>query len=70
MGDPATAIQDKAEGQPASGVAQVFHELDRVHAARWSPWLDCQLIACSFAVNAFGKTRVRRWLRRRSLVVR
>jgi lipopolysaccharide/colanic/teichoic acid biosynthesis glycosyltransferase len=36
---------------------------DRVHAARWSPMLDCQLIAWSFAVNAFGKARVRRWLR-------
>jgi lipopolysaccharide/colanic/teichoic acid biosynthesis glycosyltransferase len=37
---------------------------DRVHAARWTPWLDCQLIAWSFVVNAFGKERVRRWLRR------
>jgi lipopolysaccharide/colanic/teichoic acid biosynthesis glycosyltransferase len=39
--------------------------LDRVHASGWSPWLDCQLIAWSFAVNAFGKTRIRRWLRSR-----
>ena len=37
--------------------------LDRVHASRWSMWLDCQLIAWSFAVNAFGKARVRRWVR-------
>jgi undecaprenyl phosphate N,N'-diacetylbacillosamine 1-phosphate transferase len=37
--------------------------LDRVHAERWSPLLDCQLIAWSFAVNAFGKARVRAWLR-------
>jgi lipopolysaccharide/colanic/teichoic acid biosynthesis glycosyltransferase len=37
--------------------------LDRVHAGTWSPWLDCQLIAWSFAVNAFGKTRTRRWVR-------
>jgi lipopolysaccharide/colanic/teichoic acid biosynthesis glycosyltransferase len=37
--------------------------LDRIHAAAWSPSLDCQLIAWSFAVNAFGKTRIRRWLR-------
>jgi lipopolysaccharide/colanic/teichoic acid biosynthesis glycosyltransferase len=37
--------------------------MDRVHAGGWSPWLDCQLIAWSFAVNAFGKTRIRRWLR-------
>ena len=39
--------------------------LDRVHADAWSPWLDCQLIAWSFAVNAFGKARTRQWLRRR-----
>lgn len=38
---------------------------DRLHAERWSPWLDCQLIAWSFAVNAFGKARTRRWLRLR-----
>jgi lipopolysaccharide/colanic/teichoic acid biosynthesis glycosyltransferase len=37
--------------------------LDRVHADWWSPLLDCQLIAWSFAVNAFGKARIRRWLR-------
>jgi lipopolysaccharide/colanic/teichoic acid biosynthesis glycosyltransferase len=39
--------------------------LDRVHADGWSPSLDCQLIAWSFVVNAFGKRRVRRWLRKR-----
>jgi len=39
--------------------------LDRVHAGRWSLSLDCQLIAWSFAVNAFGKGRIRRWLRLR-----
>ena len=38
---------------------------DRVHANGWRPWLDCQLIAWSFAVNAVGKTRVRQRLRRR-----
>jgi lipopolysaccharide/colanic/teichoic acid biosynthesis glycosyltransferase len=38
---------------------------DRVHSERWSPWLDCELIAWSFAVNACGKARVRRWLRAR-----
>ena len=38
---------------------------DRVHAERWSVALDCQMVAWSFAVNAFGKTRVRRLLRRR-----
>jgi undecaprenyl phosphate N,N'-diacetylbacillosamine 1-phosphate transferase len=37
--------------------------MDRIHAAGWSPSLDCQLIAWSFAVNAFGKTRIRQWLR-------
>jgi lipopolysaccharide/colanic/teichoic acid biosynthesis glycosyltransferase len=39
--------------------------LDRVHTQEWNLWLDCRLIAWSFAVNAFGKTRTRRWLRRR-----
>jgi undecaprenyl phosphate N,N'-diacetylbacillosamine 1-phosphate transferase len=39
--------------------------LDQVHASRWSARLDCELIAWSFAVNAFGKKRVREWLRRR-----
>jgi lipopolysaccharide/colanic/teichoic acid biosynthesis glycosyltransferase len=33
--------------------------LDRAYVARWRPLLDCQLIALSFAVNAFGKARVR-----------
>ena len=39
--------------------------LDRIHARRWSPLLDGQLIAWSFAVNAFGKVRIRRFLRDR-----
>ena len=39
-------------------------ELDRAYVARWDPRLDCQLIALSFAVNAFGKSRVQRRLRR------
>jgi lipopolysaccharide/colanic/teichoic acid biosynthesis glycosyltransferase len=39
--------------------------LDRVHARAWSAALDCQLIAWSFAVNVFGKARIRQWLRRR-----
>jgi lipopolysaccharide/colanic/teichoic acid biosynthesis glycosyltransferase len=38
---------------------------DRVHADAWRPLLDCQLIAWSFAVNAFGKERVRDRLRGR-----
>ena len=40
-------------------------DLDRIHTRTWNPMLDCQLIAWSFAVNAFGKERVRRRLRRR-----
>jgi lipopolysaccharide/colanic/teichoic acid biosynthesis glycosyltransferase len=40
-------------------------ELDRRHADAWRPALDCELIAWSFAVNVFGKTRVRTWLRAR-----
>jgi lipopolysaccharide/colanic/teichoic acid biosynthesis glycosyltransferase len=40
-------------------------ELDRTYtAAAWNPLLDCELIALSFAVNVFGKTRVQRTLRR------
>ena len=39
--------------------------LDRIHADRWRLSLDCELIAWSFAVNAFGKARVRRWLQQR-----
>jgi lipopolysaccharide/colanic/teichoic acid biosynthesis glycosyltransferase len=38
---------------------------DRVHAGGWNPALDCQMILWSFAVNAFGKHRVREWLRTR-----
>jgi lipopolysaccharide/colanic/teichoic acid biosynthesis glycosyltransferase len=38
---------------------------DRIHAERWNPLLDCRLIGWSFVVNAFGKARVRRRLRRR-----
>jgi lipopolysaccharide/colanic/teichoic acid biosynthesis glycosyltransferase len=40
-------------------------ELDRTYtAAGWNPLIDCELIALSFAVNVFGKTRVQRALRR------
>jgi len=39
--------------------------LDRVYVDRWSLWLDVRLVALSFAVNAFGKRRVRTFLRRR-----
>jgi len=37
--------------------------LDRVYVDRWSLWLDVRLVALSFAVNAFGKQRVRAFLR-------
>ena len=46
-------------GARADDAALVF---DRIHAERWRLWLDCQLIAWSFAVNVFGKRRIRRWL--------
>jgi lipopolysaccharide/colanic/teichoic acid biosynthesis glycosyltransferase len=46
------------------GAADAALAWDRVHAERWSPWLDCQLIAWSFVVNAFGKARTRRWIHR------
>jgi lipopolysaccharide/colanic/teichoic acid biosynthesis glycosyltransferase len=49
-------------GARADDAALVF---DRVHAERWRPWLDCQLIAWSFAVNIFGKRRIRGFLTRR-----
>ena len=38
-------------------------EIDRAYVVRWNPLLDCQLIALSFAVNIFGKSRVQRRLR-------
>ena len=41
--------------------------LDRSYTARANPLLDCQLIALSFAVNVFGKSRVRSRLRRSNL---
>jgi lipopolysaccharide/colanic/teichoic acid biosynthesis glycosyltransferase len=44
--------------------------LDRAYLERYSLLLDCQLIALSFAVNAFGKTRVRAYLSRAGLVTR
>jgi len=39
-------------------------DLDRTYTARANVVLDCQLIALSFAVNVFGKSRVRRRLSR------
>ncbi|HEY7475738.1 MAG TPA: sugar transferase [Vicinamibacterales bacterium] len=51
-------------GAPSGGESLEF---DRAYIARWRPLLDCQLIALSFAVNAFGKTRVKEWVRRSRL---
>jgi lipopolysaccharide/colanic/teichoic acid biosynthesis glycosyltransferase len=60
------------EAKPGlTGLAQIIGtsspddalELDRTYTRRWSPLLDCQLIALSFAVNLFGKSRVQRKLR-------
>ncbi len=42
--------------------------LDREYLARRTVWLDLWLIALSFAVNAFGKTRVRRFVHRRRTI--
>jgi hypothetical protein len=36
---------------------------DRAVSSTWNPLLDCQLIALSFAVNVFGKARVRKLAR-------
>jgi lipopolysaccharide/colanic/teichoic acid biosynthesis glycosyltransferase len=47
--------------------SQLTLDLDRSYAARANLLLDCQLIALSFAVNAFGKSRVRERLRRSNL---
>ena len=46
---------------------EVALELDRDYIARRSLFLDCQLIALSFVVNAVGKARVHGWLSRTSL---
>jgi lipopolysaccharide/colanic/teichoic acid biosynthesis glycosyltransferase len=58
-----------------TGLAQIIGPLsgeeslqfDRAYIARWRPLLDCQLIALTFAVNAFSKARVQRWIRSSSL---
>jgi len=47
--------------------SQLTLDLDRSYATRANLLLDCQLIALSFAVNAFGKSRVRERLRRSNL---
>ena len=45
-------------------------DLDRCYTARWKPILDCQLIALSFAVNAFGKSAVRQFLQQSRCMTR
>jgi lipopolysaccharide/colanic/teichoic acid biosynthesis glycosyltransferase len=47
-----------------SGVRSAAETLayDGVHAAGWNPWLATRLIFWSFAVNAAGKARVRKWI--------
>jgi lipopolysaccharide/colanic/teichoic acid biosynthesis glycosyltransferase len=49
-------------GAQAAGGSAI---LDRCYVARQSLWLDVQLVALSFAVNAFGKRRIREFLTRR-----
>ena len=73
LGWTAPAFDFRWDAKPGlTGLAQIIGppsigealELDRAYVARWDPLLDCQLIALSFAVNAFGKSRVQRRLRR------
>lgn len=45
--------------------ARASRRLDRVYLKRQSLSLDLQIIAASCAVSLLGKSRVRRWLRRR-----
>ena len=40
--------------------------LDRRYLESATLWLDCSLVALSFAVNVFGKARVQHWLRHSS----
>ncbi len=49
-----------------AGSGRVSLGLDRRYVARQSLWLDVQLVAVSFAINALGKTRVRGLLVRSS----
>jgi lipopolysaccharide/colanic/teichoic acid biosynthesis glycosyltransferase len=71
LGWTAAAADFRWEARPGlTGLAQILGgstgreslALDRVYLARWRPMLDCRLIALSFAVNAFGKAAVRRYL--------
>jgi lipopolysaccharide/colanic/teichoic acid biosynthesis glycosyltransferase len=71
-------FDDRWEAKPGlTGLAQIVGAqsaeealaLDRTYVSGWKPWLDCQLIALSFAVNVFGKSRVQRILRRSSFAL-
>lgn len=74
LGWSRAAIDFRWEVRPGlTGLAQIAGAessedalaLDRAYVARWRPLLDCQLIALSFAVNVFGKARVRRLMQGR-----
>jgi lipopolysaccharide/colanic/teichoic acid biosynthesis glycosyltransferase len=76
LGWTGMAFDFRWENKPGlTGLAQIIGaplpadalELDRAYTARWNPLLDCQLIALSFAVNVFGKSRVQERLRRSTL---
>lgn len=76
LGWTGAAFDFRWEAKPGlTGLAQILGavspkealELDRAYTARWNPLLDCQLIALSFAVNVFGKSRVQRRLRQSTL---
>ena len=76
LGWTGSAFDFRWEAKPGlTGLAQIVGamstdealELDRTYTARWNPVLDCQLIALSFAVNVFGKSRVQRRVRQSTL---
>ena len=54
MGRQAGADRARPDSR-ASLVREEALELDQTYAVRWNPWLDCRLIALSFAVNVFGQ---------------
>ena len=79
LGWTGSAFDFRWESKPGlTGLAQLAGipptdealELDRTHTTRWSPLLDCRLIALSFAINVFGKSRVQPRLRRSRLTRR
>lgn len=76
LGWTGSAFDFRWETKPGlTGLAQIVGapsmqealELDRAYTARSNLFLDCQLIALSFAVNVFGKSRVQRALRQSAL---